>query len=110
MDLVGRQRRAAWIATAAGLDVVGIVPDEVIGAADDRGGVGAEFGTKGEGIAFQRHQLAVGADDLELVNGALGEFGNEDLPDAGVDALTHGVAAAVPGVEVADDRDTARIW
>ena len=45
------------------------------------------------------------SDDLVFVIGAGGDAGNENLPDAAVDALAHLRAAPVPLVEVADDGD-----
>ena len=59
----------------------------------------------GEGIGLQRQPLAVRADDLELVGAPGADIGDEDFPDAGVAALAHHMAPAVPVVEVADDRD-----
>ena len=64
---------------------------------------------KAKGSAFKRQAHAIGADDLELVGPALADVGQEDLPDAGVLAQPHRVAAAVPVVEVADHRDPAGI-
>ena len=40
--------------------------------------------------------------DLELVDLALAEIGNEELPDAGGAPVSHRMAAAVPVIEVAD--------
>ena len=44
--------------------------------------------------------------DLELVNLAFAEIGNEDLPDSGGSAVPHGMPAAVPVIEVAGHADT----
>ena len=70
---------------------------------------GRSSAPKPTGSALSGSSVAVGADDLVLVDRALADAGDEDLPDAGVDALAHRVAAAVPGVEVADDRDAPRV-
>ena len=47
--------------------------------------------------------------DLVLVDFALAEVGNEDLPDPGGAAIAHGMPAAVPVIEIADDADSLRI-
>ena len=75
----------------------------------DRRGGRAEFGRAGEGVGLERQAGAVGGDDLVLVGEAGADVGDEHLPDAGVAAEAHGVAAAVPGVEVADHRDAPRV-
>lgn len=45
------------------------------------------------------------ANDFIFVNGAGAELGKEQLPDAGRAAIAHGMDAAVPAIEVADDAD-----
>ena len=45
------------------------------------------------------------ADDLVLVGAAGTDIGDEDLPDAGVLPVAHGMAPAVPVVEIADNRN-----
>ena len=52
-----------------------------------------------------RQQRAGRRADLELVPFAVGEIGNEDLPDAAGHEQPHRVDASVPAVEVADDAD-----
>ena len=79
------------------------------GRGGDRGGGGPEFGAEGERIGLERHQRPPGADDLELVAAALADVGEKDLPDAGVLAQPHRMAAAVPIVEIADHRDAAGV-
>ncbi len=53
--------------------------------------------------------MAVARADLELVAVSRRDMRNEDLPHAATAARAHRVAAAVPGVEVADHRDAAGI-
>ena len=48
--------------------------------------------------------------NLELVETAGGEFGNEEFPDAGVAEPLHLVVFAGPVVEVTDDADAACVW
>src|SRR6185437_10747627 len=57
---------------------------------------------------LQRQQCAVTGDDLVFVFVARLGAGDEDLPPA-VAAHAHGMAAAIPQIEVADDADAARI-
>ena len=47
--------------------------------------------------------------DLELVERALAQPGHEQFPEAAGDVLPHGVAAAVPVVEVADHADAGGV-
>jgi hypothetical protein len=54
--------------------------------------------------------MAIGAEDLVLVDLAPPDAGDEDLPDAGGTAPPHGVAPPVPSVEVPHDRNAPRIW
>ncbi len=51
----------------------------------------------------------VAALDLELVNFALAEIGDEQLPDAGCAPVPHRMAAAIPVVEVAGHADALGI-
>src|SRR5207244_3185703 len=46
---------------------------------------------EGEGIGFERQQLAAPGLDLELVELAQCQPGNEDLPDPAFDATAHGM-------------------
>ena len=76
---------------------------------DDHGaGFGAQFGGEGVGIGFECHHLAGAREDFEFVEAAFGERGDENLPDAG-GAVAHGMDAAVPAVEIADDADAQRV-
>lgn len=72
---------------------------------DDRAGLGAEFAAEGVRIGFKREKIAVGAEDFVLVNGAFGDFREEQFPDAGRTAGPHGMDAAVPAIHVTNDAD-----
>ena len=61
------------------------------------------------GSALSGRSSPCGPLHLVLVERAAPEPGEEQLPDAAFDALAHRVAAAVPAVEVADDRDPRRV-
>ena len=62
-----------------------------------------------KGSLLSGSRSPVGADDFVFVEGAFAELGDEDLPHPGAGTLAHGVAPAVPGVEIADHRDAARV-
>src|SRR5207237_1303810 len=67
------------------------------------------FGAQGDRVGLQREDMAVRADDLVFVDGAGTEAGDENFPDSGAVPQPHRMPAAVPGIEVADDRDPLRI-
>ncbi len=104
MDLVDRDRLAAHVGIApeGAMGVVAPFVDERRG--DDRGRRRSQLGLEGERIGLERDRLAGRADDLELVRFSRADAGNEDLPDAGIAAVPHHVAPAVPRVEPADHR------
>ena len=105
MRLVDRHRRAARIALGAGLQIGGVRPLDVERPGDHGCRIGPQLRLEGHRIGLERLQIAVGADDLVLVDGADRQVGDEDLVDAGVGPPPHQMAAAVPLVEVADHRD-----
>ena len=65
---------------------------------DDRAGLGAKLAAEGVGIGFEREKISVGADDFVFVDSAFGDFGEEEFPDTGGAARTHGMDAAVPAI------------
>ena len=67
---------------------------------DQRGRPRRHLGGKAIGVGLLEDMFVVA--DLVLVAGAFAQPRNEDLPEAAGDMLPHGMAAAVPGVEVAD--------
>ena len=109
VHFVDRHRRAPRIALAARGHPCVVGPGEMRGVADDRCRRRPQLGAEAHRIGLQRQQRPVRADELVLVERAFADAGHEDLPDAGVDALAHRVPAAVPRVEIADDRDAPRI-
>ena len=74
----------------------------------DRGGGRAHFAGESDGIGLQRQHVAVLPDDLIFVLVVGARAGGEYFPIA-VAAHAHGVAAAVPKIEVADDADPASV-
>ncbi len=77
-------------------------------ALHDAGGVGSQFGAEGHRIGLLQ-QFAVLGEDLEFVKRALAHAGEEDFPHAAFAPQPHGVAAAVPAVEIADHRNAPRV-
>jgi len=56
-------------------------------------------------FAGPRHLSTARTDDVVLVVRSWRNAGNEQLPDSGAVAYAHGMPAAVPGIEIADDGD-----
>ena len=81
------------------------MPGELVDVPDDRRGLGPQLGGEAVGVGLLDEIALVTALDLELVDLALDQVGDEDLPDPRRPAAPHRVPAAVPVVEVADDAD-----
>ena len=96
-------RRARWRCAASGTR-----PRQLRRVDHDRGGRRPHLGGERQRIGLERQQLAVAADDLVFVFVAGARAGNEDFPVA-VAAHAHGVAAAVPEIEIADHADAPRV-
>ncbi len=109
VDLVDRHRLAPRLVSAPRRHPGLVGPREVRRAADDRRGRRPQLGAEADRVGLERQQLAAGADDFVLVDRAFAQRRDEDLPDAGADALAHHVATAIPAVEVADDGDASRV-
>ena len=75
---------------------------------DDRGVRGRDLGGEGERVRLDP-EATVPRTNLELVSRAVVDPRDEELPDAGRAEAAHRVQPAVPGVELADDRDRARV-
>src|SRR5579863_2491132 len=71
-----------------------------------RTGVRAELGAESVGVGLERENISIGTDDFIFVDGTFGEFGEEEFPDAGGAAGTHGMNATVPAVEISDHAHT----
>ena len=104
MNLVDADRRVERVGAPAAL--VDRQPGQQ--ALHHRGGMRAQLGAEGEGVGLEADD-AVGTEDLVLVELALADAGQEDLPHPALAAVPHHVAAPVPGVEAADHRDPARV-
>ncbi len=104
MDLVGRHRRPIRIPSRALAHPVVIGPRIDRWVPDARRGLRSDLHAEGEWIGLEP-ELAVGADDLELVQLARADAGHEQLPDARCAHRAHRHEPAIPAVEVTDDAD-----
>ena len=108
MNLIDRHRLAPRITAPAPIEEIRVGPDEAPGMGNDRRCQRPQFARKADRIGFQRQKTAVIRDDFIFVDGAFLYSGRENLPKAGIDALAHLVSAPIPGIEVANDRDSLR--
>ena len=91
-------------ARAARLQPARIDPFERCRIGHDRGGARHDLDLQCHGVGLEWQQ-PMRAQNLVFVHAADGQPWNEQLPDTGLDALAHRMAAAVPAVEITDDRD-----
>ena len=105
VNLVDRHGAAPCVGgrTPAYMRVVG--PDEIVRARNDGGGGRPHLAGKAERIGFEWNEVALRGDNLVFVGGPFDNARREQLPEPAVDAFAHGVAAAVPLIEVADHGD-----
>ncbi len=66
----------------------------------------AKLRVEGVGVGLERKDASVGTYDFIFVDGAFEKFREEKFPDAGGAPGTHGMNAAVPAVEIADNTHT----
>ena len=110
MHLVDGHGRVAVVAKLLlALHPIAVLPVPLGQVPHDRGGAWRHLGVMAVGVGLERQQVAVRADQFVLVKGAVGQAGNEDFPHAGFDPQPHGMAAAVPVIEIADHADAAGI-
>ena len=105
VDLIDRDRRVQALAPGPRIHPVVVVPGELGDVPDDRGGLGPDLGREAVGVGLLDEVAVDPALDLELVDLALDQAGEEDLPEAALSNSASGVGAAVPAVEVADHAD-----
>lgn len=107
MDLVHRERGLVDRAVAPVRHPV-LVPPLVVRGGDDGGGRGRDLGAAGHRIGPDRVR-AVRAADIELVERALPDAGQEQLPHPGRAERAHRRARAVPVGEVTGHPHPARV-
>ena len=104
MDLIDRNRRVGGMGLRAGRHPVAVGPAQPARLPHDRSGARRVFRSKADRVRLQRADGAARPAYLILVGGTLGHAGQEDFPHPRRAAPAHRVAAAVPGVEIADHR------
>ena len=109
MHLVDAHRPVARIGAAALGHVDTIVPLEPIGPCHDRGRGRPHLAGKTHRIGLERKQPAARPEDFVFIGRALAHAGREDFPQAAVDTLAHLVPAAVPMIEIANNRHAPRL-
>ncbi len=109
MDFVDRDRRVGCLRGGARRHPLGVRPGECLGPRHHRSSSGRGLGRARQRIGLQRQRGAITADDVIFVALAGLESGHEQLPRAGAVTQPHGIAPAVPAVEIADQRNAPRI-
>ena len=104
MDFVNADGRAERIATAALLEPLGIGPFEFLVVPNDGGVFWRDFVEGTVRISFDG-EMALESFNFVFIESALAEAGDENFPDAGRAENAHGVEAAVPVIEIANDTD-----
>src|SRR5690606_95277 len=107
VQLVDGERCAPPVALRACRHPVAVLP-RVPAVHDDAGRGRPQLAALGVRIRFQEQRARGAVADLELVH-AFVEPRHEQLPDAARAEVAHGVAAAVPAVEVPDDAHALRV-
>ena len=107
MDLVERQRLLEPVGLRPPGHPLVVVPAVAVQVGHLRGRPRRHLGGKAERVGLLEHVVVVA--DLILVERPLAQPRHEQLPEAAGDVLPHRVAAAVPGVEVADHADAGGV-
>ena len=109
VHLVDRDGARTFLEGFASAQPIVVLPVDVRFSDDARCGGRRRLERECKGVALERHAVASRTDDLVLVECAFADARQKQLPDPGLDAPSHRVAAAVPGIEVAHDADAAGI-
>ena len=80
-----------------------VAPEKIVFGDGDGCSLGAQFKTLAVGIDFEVDSAVLAVAYLEFVVYARGDSRDEQFPNAAATADAHGMAAAVPVVEVAHD-------
>src|SRR5262249_19800922 len=105
----GGHRRAALVGAVATRHPLLVVPPDPVEVADDAGRTRPQLGARRDRITLERQEGTVRAEQFVLVERPAADAGHEDLPYARAMTRSHGVPAAVPRVEVADDAHAPRV-
>src|SRR5690606_8655127 len=109
MDLIDADGLVGALPLLPARQPAAVLPVVLMLVADDGSGGGWNLVRPSDRVRFQRQDFPVNADDLVFVELASGQARNKQLPDADTQPFAHGMAPSVPGVEIADHADAARI-
>ncbi len=109
VNFVHGNRCLDWIPFGARRHPLSVMPLVAREIAHHGGGAGPQFRGLRVGVRLAQDGAVVPGADFVLVEGVFGNIGNEQLPEAGGAAVRHGMAPAVPPVEVSDHADPCGI-
>ena len=109
VDLVDRHRQVLPIRPGAAPHPLSVLPRIRAARGNDRGGLRTQLEPPAVRVRLQKDLPGMGVADLELVERAGHELGDEEFPHPGSAARAHRVAAPIPPVEVSDDAHALRV-
>ena len=109
MHLIDRDRGIDGLARRPARHPVAVLPRRSAQAPHHRGGGRRMFRPKAHRIGLQRQNPAIRAAQLVFVGGPFAQAGDEGFPDTGCPAPPHGVAAAIPDVEIPHHGNAPRV-
>src|SRR3569623_1617387 len=101
MHLIDAHRRLVEILLGAPREPVRITPLVTMNVPGQRSGLRPVLGEEGKGIALVE-EFSMRADQLKLVVRIRTNAGNEQFPNARLNAAAHGMRATVPSIEISD--------
>src|SRR5271154_889407 len=105
MDLVDRNWRGAVVRPSGGGEPLPVLPWEMAGCRDDRGGAWRNLRFRRVGVGLQRQHHTIRADNFIFVDLTRPDARHKDLPEPPSMAPAHRQAASVPRIEPPDDAD-----
>src|SRR6202166_2194936 len=108
MNFVDADRLFVPLVFLTFLDRFIVAPFETIEVEDQRGCLDSVLPIESERVAFQ-DDLPKAGSHFNLVMSSFRHTWDEDLPDPSFDPFSHGMAPAVPAVEITYDADALRI-
>ncbi len=109
VHLINRHGRIWLLPGAARGHPFIIGPVEVAGLGDDRRRCRRFFGTPGQRIRLQRQKSPIRAVQLVFIPVPRNDTGDEHFPHPALRPKMHGVTLPIPTIEIAHDRNPARI-
>ena len=105
MDLINGDWRPSLVTRFARLQIGGVSPFELVSNSDTGRCLGAKLRGKTKWIGFQWQKFSARSQQLILVGLPRDRAGYEDFPHADVKPLAHDMAAAIPVIEIANNRN-----